>query len=236
MYKKITALLIAAIMPIFAVDQVEIPSISSDNKIRPCWDDNSKCHGSKGSRGARGPRGRTGRQGPAGVNDGFVIPYASGNLFAMTVLEDGTPGLGGTIGFGNANSEVPIVGGVIDMFELLNLAYVMPRNGNITSIAAQYTIASDAIISTEITITAQLYASTDFSDLFSPIPGAIVTLGPPLTGNLAETVQTYGIVSNLNIPVTAQTRLLLVFSASQTGQPPELLEFVGTASAGVSIK
>lgn len=82
---------------------------------------------------------------------------------------------------------------------------------------------------------AQLYSSATPDNIFSPIPGTAVTLAPALTGVLVPPGTTSnGILTGLNIPVTAQTRLLLVFSATATGLT--LVNTVaGYGSAGVSI-
>ncbi|MEC3655666.1 exosporium glycoprotein BclB-related protein [Bacillus siamensis] len=85
-----------------------------------------------------------------------------------------------------------------------------------------------------ITITAQLYSSTVPNNTFTPIPGASVTLAPALTGVLSIGSISNGITTGLNIAVTPQTRLLMVFSATATGL--SLINTVaGYASAGVEI-
>jgi len=237
MYTKITALLIAAIMPILAAEQIEIPSISSDTRVSPCNREDRTCNERRGRRGHRGrqgpsgPAGATGATGPSGTSDGIIIPYSSGTAFALSIAPDGTPLSVAVIAFGASEGSIEPDAGIIEISS--NFAYSMPRNATITAISAQYSSLEDAVITNSITITAQLYASTDFSGLFAPIPGAFITLAPALTGDLLDNNQTYGLISNLNIPVTAQTRLLLVFSASST-LPLDLPAINGTASAGVS--
>lgn len=65
--------------------------------------------------------------------------------------------------------------------------------------------------------------------------GKIVTLSPPLTDVLAVGTVASGITTGLAIPVTAQTRLLTVDSASASGI--SLVNTIdGCWSAGVTIR
>lgn len=86
-----------------------------------------------------------------------------------------------------------------------------------------------------MTITAQLFESTTPDNTFTAVPGAVVTLAPALTGIVAIGTVSNGITTGLNIPVTAQTRLLLVFSASVTAGIDIATTVIGYASAGLSI-
>jgi BclB C-terminal domain-containing protein len=91
-----------------------------------------------------------------------------------------------------------------------------------------------ALVGSTVTITAQLFSSTTPDNTFTPIPGTTVTLAPPLTGVVALGAVSNGILTGLAIPVTAETRLLLVFSATAAGLA--LINTVtGYASAGVTI-
>ncbi len=68
----------------------------------------------------------------------------------------------------------------------MNFAFSVPRAGTITSIAAYFsTTLALSLLGTTVTITAQLYSSTTPNNIFTAIPGASVTLAPPLTGVLA---------------------------------------------------
>ena len=84
-------------------------------------------------------------------------------------------------------------------------------------------------------IRAQLYSSTTPDNTFTPVPGALVTLAPALTGVLAAGVTSNGITTGLSIPVTPETRLLMVFSILAAGL--SLVNIVeGYASAGIAIE
>ena len=118
---------------------------------------------------------------------------------------------------------------------LLNFASSLPRDGTITSISAFFsTVAALNLVGTTVTITGQLYQSTTPDNSFTAVPGAIVTLAPALTGVLSAGTISNGITTGLSIPITQQTRLLLVFSMTATGL--DLVQTAtGYASAGVSI-
>lgn len=191
-----------------------------------------------GAVGAQGPTGPTGPAGPAGP--GTIIPFASGSDYAVTTTAGGLSGQGVLLGFGNGALTSSQVGGAIDLTGssgvVQNFAFSMPRDGTITSISVFFsTTAAQTLVGTTVTLTGQLYESTTPDNTFIPIPGAIVTLAPPLTGVLAMGTTMNGITNGLSIPVTAQTRLLFVGSATAAGL--SLIDTVpGYWSAGVGIQ
>jgi BclB C-terminal domain-containing protein len=116
----------------------------------------------------------------------------------------------------------------------VNLAFSVPRNGAITSIAAFFSTTVGVLLDPTVTATiqAQVWRSTSTSNFFTPIPGAVVTLAPALTGLVAIGTISSG-TSTVNIPVTAGERLILVFSVTS---PAGLASVVtGVASAGIGI-
>jgi len=157
----------------------------------------------------------------------------------LTTIAGGLAGTVGVIGFGNASTTALLLGNTVDITgaagTLLNMAFSVPRAGTITSIAGYFsTTLALNLLGTTITITAQLYSSTAPNNSFAPIPGAVVTLAPPLTGTLALGTISSGVATGLSIPVTAGTRLLMVYTATATGL--SLLNTVaGYASGGVAI-
>lgn len=62
-----------------------------------------------------------------------------------------------------------------------------------------------------------------------------VTLAPALTGNVNFGAVSDGLTTGLSIPVTARTRLIIVFSATAVGTTPENT-IRGYASAGATIE
>lgn len=158
----------------------------------------------------------------------------------MTTIAGGLVGTTSLLGFGSSATGVSLVGGAIDLTgtalgPLINFAFSVPRDGTITSISAYFsnTVAL-ALVGTTITITAQLFSSTTPDNTFTPVPGALVTLAPALTGIVSLGDTSNGITTGLAIPVTAETRLLLVFSATADGVT--LINAVtGYASGGLTI-
>lgn len=193
--------------------------------------------GDPGPMGPPGPPGPPGAIGPAGVTgaagSSAIIPFASGTPVTLTTVTGGTAGDLGLIGFGS-NAPAVLTLGAIYLSDLSNLAFSMPRDGIVTSIAAYFSMtAALSLTSTSIVITAQLYSSAEPNDTFSPVAGALVTL-PSLTGTVGIGSTVNGITTGLAVPVTAQTRLLMAFSAAARGSSP-INTVLGYASAGISV-
>ena len=197
--------------------------------------------GATGSTGATGVTGFTGTTGTTGTTGatggGAIIPFASGVPVSLTTIAGGLAGIPWFIGFGNSAPSLSVLGITIDLTgaaaTLLNMAFSVPRDGTITSIAAFFsTTVALALVGTTIDISAQLYSSTTPDNTFSAI-GSPVTL-PALTGILAIGTTRNAIATGLSIPVTPETRLLMVFSTTATGL--SLINTVdGYASAGITI-
>ncbi|MCC3372454.1 exosporium glycoprotein BclB-related protein [Cohnella sp. REN36] len=171
---------------------------------------------------------------------GAIIPFASGTPVTMESEIPGASTVTGIVGFGNSVTNVNVLGGPIDITgaggALRDFAFSVPRDGMITSIAAYFsTTTALALGSSSILIKAELYASTIPNNIFTPIPGAVVTLAPKLTGDLPLGTVTHGITSGLSIPVTRETRLLMVFSAKSVGDIPIVTAVSGYASAGITL-
>ncbi|MBE0338125.1 exosporium glycoprotein BclB-related protein [Paenibacillus sp. 23TSA30-6] len=197
--------------------------------------------GATGATGTAGVAGATGATGVTGATgSGAIIPFASGGPAILTTIAGGLVGTTSLIGFGSSATGISLVGGTIDLTgtlvgPLINFAFSVPRDGVITSIAGYFsTTAALALVASSSTITAQLFSSPTPNNTFTAVPGASVTLAPPLTGIVALGTISSGITTGLAIPVTAQTRLLLVFSATATGVSL-VNTVVGYASAGITI-
>lgn len=196
--------------------------------------------GIPGDVGPQGPQGEAGPQGAQGVpGAGAIIPFASGLPIALTTVAGGLVGLPAFVGFGSSAQGVSILGSTIDITNpagtLTNFAFQTGRDGVITGLNAFFsTTAALSIVGSTITVRAQLYASATPDNVFTPIAGTLINLTPPLTGVISIGDISTGSVSGLNIPVTAETRLMLVFSATATGISL-LNTAVGYASAGLAI-
>ncbi len=209
--------------------------------------------GPRGLIGARGPRGIPGPMGPAGpmgpqgvigppgppgdVGTGSIIPFASGLPISLTTIAGGLAGLPAFVGFGSSAQGLTLLDSTIDITNavgtLSNFAFQVPREGVITSFSAFFsTTAALSLIGTTVTVNAQIYQSAAPDNVFSPIVGTLLTLTPPLTRVLSAGTLLNGVLTGLNILVTAQSRLILVFSASASGLNP-VNTISGYASAGL---
>lgn len=115
-----------------------------------------------------------------------------------------------------------------------NFAFTAPKNGVIRSLSAFFsTYTAQALLGTSVSINVELYQATS-TNLFTPVSGTLLTLFPQLTGIVSIGAMSEGTLNNLNIPVTAGTRYMLVFSATSTGL--QLNNSInGYASAGIEI-
>ncbi len=197
--------------------------------------------GPTGATGLAGPIGPTGATGPTGAaGGGTIIPFASGNTQSVTTISGGLSGTDVLLGFGASTGGVSASGGAIDLTGAsgtqINLAFSMPRDGVITSVSVYFSsISALSLVGTTVTLNGSLYESTTPDNTFVPVAGATVTLAPALTGILATGTISNGVVTGLNIPVTAQTRLLFVGSATASGN--SLIDTVtGYWSGGVAIQ
>lgn len=193
----------------------------------------------QGIQGVPGVTGATGNTGPTGQAIESIIPFASGLPITLTTIAGGLIGTPAFVGFGSSAPGIAIVNDTINLTNpsatLTNFAFSVPRDGVITSIAAYFsTTLALSLVGSNVLISAQLFQSTAPNNNFTAIPGALVSLSPILTSILAVGTISSGIAQNLSIPVTAQTRLILVYTATASGLSL-LNSVVGYASAGVGI-
>ena len=223
---------------------LEAMSVPQDQQVLQAQEVSVGPAGPVGPVGPIGPMGLIGPAGPAGATgatgNGAIIPFASGLPVILTTIEGGLVGTTSLVGFGSSATGISLLGGAIDLTgsveDPINFAFSVPRAGTITSISAYFsTVLALALLDSTVTITTQLYSSTAPDNTFTAVPGASVTLAPPLTGLLVDIgTISHGITTGLSIPVTAETRLLLVFSAEAEGVT--LVNTVtGYASAGLTI-
>ncbi len=196
--------------------------------------------GPTGPTGATGADGVTGPTGPTGIaGSAAIIPFASGLPVSLTTVAGGLVGTPAFVGFGSSAPGLAISGGTINLTNpagtLTNFAFSMPRDGIITSLSAFFsTTAALSLVGSTIQITAQLYRSVTPDNVFTAVPGAAVSLTPALTGVISAGTLSSGVTDGLNIPVTPETRLMLVFTATASGLT--LVNTVaGYASGGLAI-
>lgn len=173
------------------------------------------------------------------VSGGAIIPYASGAPVALTTFIPDAVGAIALIGFGSSAQIITPLGAPIELTggpaTVLNMAFSMPRDGELTSIGAFFSTTAEVNLpGVTVTISAQLFSSPTPDNIFTPIAGTEVILAPALTGVLPPDTTSNGLLDGLAIPVTAETRLLMVFFARVQAQAlfPAVM---GYASAGVNI-
>ena len=150
----------------------------------------------------------------------------------------GLAGTVGVVGFGSSANTVLLAGGTIDLTgaagTLVNMAFSVPRQATITSIAAYFSAtAALSITLGTVTLRAQLYESTTPNNTFTAVAGALVNMQLPALG-IAIGGTLNGITTGLNIAVTPQTRLLMVYSVVVNGITVATT-VAGYASAGVTL-
>lgn len=168
----------------------------------------------------------------SGSSSGAIIPYTSG---LPVTMRGGTGSSVSLVGFGNSSSNIYVINSTIDLSggggSSLNFAFPVSRAGTITSISGFFSNVASVAVTGTVTITAQLYQATSSSNSFTAMSGGSVTLTPSLTGTVAAGTVASAVTSNLSIPVAAGTRLLLVFSISNSSTNT----ITGYVSGGVTI-
>lgn len=168
------------------------------------------------------------------IGGGAIIPYASGIVAPLATVIGGLANVSAILGFGWSDTLVG-VGGIIDLTLVSNTAFMVPRNGTITGISGFMSVAIGVSTTAEITVVGQLYQSTAPDNDFTAIPGATVTLLPSVTGLISVGDIATATVTGLNLPVTAGTRLLLVFTPTVTGGIDLATALAVYISGGVAI-
>jgi len=169
-------------------------------------------------------------QGPPGP--GALVPFASGLPTDITLVLGGLAGIPEFIGFGSSFPGVSVLGSTITFTggTLTNYAFVVPRDGEITDIAASFMITAGLAL--DMTPTFYIYSAPLGSAAFSLLSSTTLTL-PSLTGiSIGETV--YGSVNNLAVSVSVGEQLLLI-AAATSSDPLASGTIAGYISAGMQI-
>ncbi|HDX9591115.1 TPA: bclB domain-containing protein, partial [Bacillus pseudomycoides] len=172
---------------------------------------------------------------------GSIIPFASGGPAVLTTLANGLLGTGSLIGFGSFVPTVSILGAdpnttlTLPMAGIANEAFVVPRNGTITSVYAHLSAIAIVNLGTSATVRAQVYRNTNPNDnTFDAIPSTLVTLNPNITGPIGTFQNLFNSVTGLTASVNAGDRLLMVFTVTASGITT-IVTVTGYASAGITI-
>ena len=173
--------------------------------------------GPTGADGVTGPTGATGPTGSAG--GGAIFSSSSGEPAVATTIAGGLEGTATVLPLSGSTSEtgVSIIGGTIDLTGITT-GQPLARDGTITAVTGFSSLTVvQALVGTTVTQTISVWQSTTPDNVYTKIPGAEVTLAPPLTGILALGTVSSGIATGLSIPVTAGTNLIVVYSATASG-------------------
>jgi BclB C-terminal domain-containing protein len=161
----------------------------------------------------------------------------------MTNLLDDIAETVSLLGFGSSAIGVTLIDGNTVSLSgtpglLLNMAFSMPRDGTLTGITAYFSLVTGVLglllDESIVTIIAQVYTSPTPDNTFTAVPGAFVVLTPTLTGTLFTGAISFGSNTELSIPLTAQTRVLVVFSITSEDLAI-IVPVTGYASAGLTI-
>ncbi|MBY0277231.1 spore surface glycoprotein BclB, partial [Candidatus Binatia bacterium] len=192
--------------------------------------------GADGATGATGADGATGPTGAAGA--GTIFASSSGDA---TVATTSLGGLANTVAVlplsgSSAKSGITVNSGTIDLTGITT-GQPVARDGVITSITGFASIAVPTLlVGSTVTETISLWQSTTPDNVYTPIPGASVTLAPPLTGVLSIGAISSGSTTGLTIPVTAGTNLIVVYAADTTSGIDVASVITANVGAGVVIE
>lgn len=181
-------------------------------------------------------------------SNGAIIPFASTSStgISLTTDVDGTPMNMALLSFGYGQN-ISAVGISSSNMNTLNFnlqyvpwetSFVMPRDGEITSISFSYTNAEDAeCYDFNTRMIVKLYAAPSDSQVFNAIPEATFELDRVLNGMLLQNEIITGNNKDLAIPITQDTKLLLaIYLESDNPDNVNKINLIGGVHAGINIK
>ncbi|SDS15377.1 hypothetical protein SAMN05444162_0851 [Paenibacillaceae bacterium GAS479] len=185
------------------------------------------------------------------VTSGSIISFDSGsNLISLSF--NGTTGLpttGVILGDDFVSQSIPVTSdssgtsvsiALATASSSTNYAFSMPKSGTLNAMSAGF-LPNDLTISEgSVTIQAQLCRALSSVSPYTPfvaIPGAVVQMLPALSGDVSG-ISCAGSLTGLDIPINAEDRLVLVYTASAVGHAgtsPTTILGTGGASFTVGI-
>ncbi|MGE0227611.1 MAG: exosporium glycoprotein BclB-related protein [Dehalococcoidia bacterium] len=193
--------------------------------------------GATGPTGPSGAAGPTGATGPAG--GGAILSASSGLPATMTTVLGGLLNTSTVLPFSGQGSAAgfAVTGGVLDLTGgagILTAGGSVAKDIVVTDLHAAFsTTAALALVGSTVTVTAQLYTSPSCDNSYAAVPGAVVTLAPPLTGVIALGTVSQGQTTGLSIPIAAGTCAVNVVSATVTAGIDVATVVAGYASVGI---
>lgn len=173
--------------------------------------------------GASGPEGPTGATGPAGAGGGGILSASSGVPATMTTLLGGLVGTTTVLPLSGQGSAagIALTGITVDLTGGPGVPLAggsIARDIVLTDMHAAFSTAVGLSLPlSTVTVTAQLYTSPLCNNMYTPVPGALVTLAPPLTGVVALGTLSQGLTTGLAIPIAAGTCAVNVVSVTEAG-------------------
>jgi BclB C-terminal domain-containing protein len=165
-----------------------------------------------------------------------LVPFASG--LPVELSDDPDAGrIGAVIGFGNSGASPDLLGGSIDLTNIIDMAWSMPTDGTLVQLSAMYSNVVAVVIPAGVkaTVFVQLYRAPVGSNTFTPI-GPTATLLPSFTGPLAVGGTATRSIPLGDIAVNAEDRLVLVALVELEGTTTALLPVLtGYISAGLKL-
>ncbi len=162
-----------------------------------------------------------------------LIPFASGTPINVTTFTEGASENGTIVSFGSCITNVNVTGD-IDITGNENLAFSMPFEGILTSLAAYFYLTEASIPNPfgKLTLVARIYQAKKLSNVFTPVKGTKLNI------DFDTNILLPGLVlfkaRDLEVPIKKRTRLLLVFSITD-GAGDVAISVSGFASAGLQI-
>ncbi|HHW25693.1 MAG TPA: hypothetical protein GXX22_09605, partial [Clostridiales bacterium] len=179
-----------------------------------------------------GPPGPEGPPGP-----GAIIPLASGTPAQATTTLGGIANTSSSIGFGFNVPGIIVLGNEINLLNLSNTAFIVPRDSTLEGVFAFFSVtAALALVGSEVTVSVRVFESTTPDNAFTEIAAAATPLTPTLTGLISVGDILTGSTTGIGYPLTAGTRLLVVVSAEVTGGLDIATAVAGQVSAGLDIR
>lgn len=167
--------------------------------------------------GPIGPTGATGISGPTGPPGGglglFIVPFSSDkNGVELTSTN------GAMITFGQSNIIPNLQDPINIPSGLGSYSFMLTRNVKLKNIYLYFTINRQINLgNTTIDALGSLYYSSDTNTSFTKIQGSEVQLTPSLSGNVLLGAIATGSLNDLSIPITANSRVMLVVNLKVQG-------------------
>ncbi|OXM17209.1 hypothetical protein [Paenibacillus herberti] len=174
---------------------------------------------------------------------GTLLAFNGGSSIAHLKYLSGLPNLGVIVGSDFISESIPVislssVGVSTALFPNTNYAFSMPQAATITAFSAGFIPGDITIEGGSVSIQAQLCRASPSAApdaFFEPVPGAVIPMSPTLTGNISG-FSCAGSLTGLNIPLDAEDRFIILFTASSTGANVSPTTISGTIGANLTLE